>query len=55
MVNKTRIYEKRVQGNIALPEEAWNKANELRGEMPMMQFLGRIVCEKLGVGGIKNA
>lgn len=57
MTNKSgrsKIYEKRIVENIALPEEAWKKCHELRGQKPMTQFLGEIVCEKIGVGGIKS-
>lgn len=49
-----KIYEKRIVENISLPEEAWKKCNLMRGQKPMTQFLGEIVCEKLGVGGIKT-
>lgn len=53
-LGRPQIYEKRVIKPVALPEEAVNKADELRGEKPLTQFLGEIVCEKLGVNGINS-
>lgn len=47
-----RIYKDRVKENISLPKEAWLEANEKRGQKPIARFLGEIVCEHLGVGGI---
>lgn len=49
---RPKIYENRVVRNISLPKEASIKADELRGQKPMTQFLSEIVCEKLGVNGI---
>lgn len=50
---RQKIYENRIVENISLPEKTWKKCNEIRGQKPMTQFLGEIVCEKIGVGGIK--
>lgn len=47
-----KIYEDKRNQNVALPSEALRIANERRGQTPMARFLGQIVCDALGVGGI---
>ena len=49
-----KIYKDRVTENITLPAEAAKKAHELRGQTPMNRFLGQIVCDYLGVDGIRR-
>lgn len=51
-IGRPQIYEKRITVHISLPEEAKIKVDNMRGSKPLATFLGEIVCERLGVGGI---
>jgi len=51
---RPKTYENRTANLVALPEKAKIRANELRGQKPLAQFLGEIICEKLGVDGINT-
>lgn len=42
-------YNERIANTIALPKEARDKVDKMRGDIPLSKYLCRIICEHVGV------
>lgn len=42
-------YNERTANTVALPKEARDKVDKMRGDVPLSKYLCRIICEHVGV------
>ena len=49
---RPKMIEDRIVVHASIPRDARSKIDEARGKQPLATFIGEIVCEKLGIGGI---